>query len=158
MTPKDVIFQGTGGVDLLGLARELAMELRSLQDILKHYSIDLKTLENYFKQPSFSKLYEDLKAEWGAVSNTQERIRLKSLALTEASMPEMFRQLHVEANPLSAKAEVFKSFMKGAGLDKVEGQDAAGRISIVINTGAPEPVTIEARPLPIEVTSGEEMQ
>jgi hypothetical protein len=56
-------FGGDQEALLLSLAREIAMDLRPIETILKDHSISAKDLENYFKLPRFRALIQEQQKE-----------------------------------------------------------------------------------------------
>ena len=127
------------------------MDLKPVETILKDHGKTAKDLENYYKLPRFKRMVEAATQAWNAATNAEERIKLKSLAIIEESLPEMFRRLHGANDPLSAKVELLKTLMKGAGVGAVEATGVGGAgISITINMGDDQPVQVQAQ-LPAQV-------
>jgi hypothetical protein len=142
---------------LLSIARELAMDLRPVETILKDHGKTPKDLENYFKLPRFRGLVEEFRLAWAGVTNTEERVRLKSLAMVEETLPEMFRRLHSSGpsgDPLSSKVELLKTVAKFAGIGQAEGKEGGAKVSITINLGNDQPINVQAS-LPTQVIEGE---
>ena len=65
---------------LVPLARELAMGIYPLQDIMKRLEISQAELDRLSELPKFRHLLEQITMEWGSTLNTAERIKFKSLA------------------------------------------------------------------------------
>lgn len=138
-------FGGDEEALFLSLARELAMDLRPIETILKDHGITAKDLENYMKRPRFKALVTEAGNAWQAVTNTSERIRLKAQAIVEEGLPEMFKRLHDRGDPLSSKVELLKTLTKMAGVSGVEQEAQLGnKVSITINMGDALPVTAQA--------------
>jgi hypothetical protein len=150
------VFGGESEKLLLAVAREIAMDLYPVETILKTYQIEPKTFENYLKLPRFQTMLEESRIAWNAATNVAERIKLKQLAVVEEAIPEMWKVLHDHGQPLSARVELYKTLMKGAGVGVADGViDTAGKVSITINMGAAaEPVVVQTT-LPGSVIDGE---
>lgn len=130
------VFGGEEEKRLLALARELAMDIIPVETILKAHSITAKDLENYLKHPRFRAMYEEAKIAWSSATNTAERIKLKQLAVVEEAIPEMWRFLHDTQQAGSARVELYKTMMKGAGVGLVDAvTDVGNKVQITINLG-----------------------
>jgi hypothetical protein len=133
------------------------MDLIPVETILKNHGKSPKDLENYFKLPRFRRMVDQARAAWESATNAEERIRLKSLAIIEESLPEMYRRLHSSGpsgDPLSSKVELLKTLMKSAGVGQADVKDGASRVSITINLGDDRPMNVVAQ-LPTQVIEGE---
>lgn len=140
---------------LLSLTREIAMDVREIEDILKSHGIDRNQFENISKTSRFQRLLTDQLRAWESAGNTEERVKIKMLSSVEESLPEMHARLHDTKEPLSAKVELLKTLMKGSGVGAVQGENTADKVSIVINMGATQ-VTAQAK-LPGRVIDHEDV-
>lgn len=149
------VFGGENEKVMLSLIREIAMDIHPIETILKNHSITFKQYENYLKIPRFQQMLAEARAAWGGAANVSERIRLKHLHMVEEGSAEMWRLLHDVHQPLSARVELYKTLMKGAGIGAAESIDTSGKVNITINLGAAaEPLRISAE-LPGKVIDGE---
>lgn len=131
-------------VTMLKLAREIAMDIRPLEDILKTHEVDGDTWEEISSNPTFKSYLRGALEEWASAINTSERVRLKSLAFVEEALPEFFARAHDQREALPAKVEVLKTIAKFAGIGgNVEGAVQGERLSVTINLGADHQVRIE---------------
>jgi len=73
---------------MLRVARELAMGLRSLDDILELYHINATRWQAIKDNPRFHEIVQAEATAWESATNTRERVRLKSLAFLEEALPE----------------------------------------------------------------------
>lgn len=145
-------FGGEREALLLSLAREIAMDLKPIETILNDHSITAKDLEDYFKLPRFRAMIQEQQKEWASATNAPRRIQLKSLAIVEEALPEMFAKLHATVDPLSSKVELLKTLAKLAGVDKQEDSSGGGaKVNITINLGEDRKVDVQAA-LPNGVT------
>jgi len=150
---------GTFDADLrlLRVARELAVGIRPLDEILELHEIDPDDWEAFKSTPQFTKLLSEEIAAWESASNTRERVRLKSLAFLEEALPEYFGRAHDRREPLSAKIELLKAIAKIAGIDGgPKDADPGQKFSVVINLGSTGKLTFEERRPAITVEAEEE--
>lgn len=132
--------------NLMAIAREIAMDLNPLENILKAHQIDPDQFEIYRESPRFQAMLSEQIRAWEAADNVEARVKMKFLTATEMAMPQMFASLHDTKEPLSARVELFKTFQKGAGLVDKPAEAGADRVSITINLGSERPpMTIEAK-------------
>lgn len=133
---------------LISLARELAIDIVPLEIILDTHKIGRDTLETLLKLPFFQGLLEEQKRLWNSALSTSERAKLKSLAMYEETLPEMYLRLHDREEGLNGKVEIMKLLAKVGGLDAKSDGTGAERVSITINMGElktalPSAVTID---------------
>lgn len=136
---------GFNDVTLLKLAREIATDLRPLEEVLSTFKIDPKEWENLEKHPRFQAVLRSSIEEWNSATNTSERVKLKSLAFVEEALPEFYARAHDPTEPLSAKIEVLKSVARFAGVGGTGTDSVASgeRLSVTINLGADQQLRIE---------------
>jgi hypothetical protein len=137
-------------VTLLKLAREIAMDIRPVEEILETHKIDPENWENIQKNPYFQGILSSEVEAWQSANNTSERVKLKSLAFVEEALPEFFARAHDPKEPLPAKTDILKTIAKFAGVGGSDFNAAVGgeRLSVTINLGADHQLRIEK-----EVTS-----
>lgn len=130
---------------LLKLAREIAMDMRELDDILKSHSVTRSEWQKISTNTKFLDYLRKSTEEWQSATNTAERVRIKSLAFVEEALPEFFARAHDNRENLSAKTEVLKAVSRFAGIG-VSGTEAGitgERFSVTINLGEDKNVKIE---------------
>lgn len=131
-------------VIMLKLAREIAMDIQSIEDILKHHEVDDGQWEEIQQNPRFKSYLRGAVEEWQSATNTAERVKLKSMAFVEEALPEFFARAHDPKEPLAAKTEVLKTIAKFAGVGgSVEGAVAGEKLTVTINLGADNQLRIE---------------
>lgn len=129
---------------VLRLAREIAMDMRPLEDVLAAQGISPASWESISKTAKFQDYLLQFANEWNSAINTAERVKLKSLAFIEESLPEFYARAHCPKETLNAKVEVLKTVSRLAGLGgPVEGSISGERLSVTINLGADQQVKIE---------------
>jgi hypothetical protein len=142
-------------VVILRLAREIAMDIHPLEDILKRHEVTEGAWEDIQQNPGFKSYLRNAVEEWQSATNTAERVKLKSLAFVEESLPEFYARAHDPKEPLAAKTEVLKTIAKFAGVGgSVDGAVAGERMVVTINLGADQQLRIERDVTP-QVIEGE---
>jgi hypothetical protein len=141
---------GFGELILLKLAREIAMDIRPVEEILEIHKIDSEKWENIQKNPYFQGILSSEVEAWQSANNTSERLKIKSLAMVEEALPEFYARMHDPKEPLPAKTDVLKTIAKFAGVGGSDFNAAVGgeKLSVTINLGSDHQLRIEK-----EVTS-----
>lgn len=143
--PPDYPTVPTGVYDemrLIKLARQIAMGIKDIGEILFDHGLDFKQFEDIKKLPIFKKvLAEEVKA-WEAADNVHNRIQLKSAAMLEEFLPELYARLNDNKEPLMGKIKALENLAKLAQAPGFNGNDAqvsfnpGDRVQVVINLGA----------------------
>lgn len=122
---------------LMELAREIAMDIHPLEDILKRLNISLDQWEDIQKNRTFIELLRDQILTWQGALNGSERIKIKSLTAIEEWLGEAYSALYNEKHPLRDRTELAKVIARFAGIGERQANElAAGeKISITINMG-----------------------
>lgn len=134
-----------GDVTLLKLARELAMEIHSVEEILKRHKIDEDQWAEIQKNQTFLRYLESAAQAWQSATNTHERVKLKAAAAVEEWMPQLFADIHKDKESLSAKIEGGKLLARlaGMGLDRANiGEGSGETFKVTINLGASDQIQI----------------
>lgn len=124
-------------VNIVKLAREIAMEMRDLSAILEHHGVSAREFEVLKRNPYFDRVLASEIEAWQSAVNTGERVRLKAAAAMEEFMPVLYERM---VNP---KEDLLKT-VKGAELltklaslgESDKSADAAGKVVITINMGS----------------------
>lgn len=135
---------------MLRVAREIAMDIHTLGEILKNNNVTVAEWERMKINPRFTALLSANMAEWHSASNVQERVRLKSAYVLEEYLPDLNRSLNDGTVALSAKVEAVKLLAKVAGVDRGPNDvgESGPKFSVVINLGNGESRKIDAITLP----------
>lgn len=142
---------------LVKLARQIAMGIKELSEVLFDNSLTLREFEVIKQLPHFNNiLIAEMKA-WEGGANTNERLRRKSAAMIEEYLPELYARLNDREEPLMAKIKALELASKMAGFsDKADGPigTPGDKVSVIINLGADTKLTYEKQ-LPSKVIEHE---
>lgn len=142
---------------LLQIAREIAMDIRPIDEILKLHDVDQMQWEALQTNPRFRAYIESEAAAWHGTLNTHERVKLKAAAMLEEWLPELNTRMHDRAESLNAKIEAGKLARDLAGFAKggvgVEG--AGEKFSVTINLGQDAKLTFEKQLPPVIIDAEE---
>jgi hypothetical protein len=140
----------------LKLAREIAMDLNQLEDILKTYKIPQGEWERIAEDPAFTKTLQEAAEAWDAAENANARVQLKAAYAVETLVHKMYE--HLESGSLTpAYVTLFQSLIRlaGMGFSGAEVKEAPGSKFVVnINLGADQQIKIEKEVTP-KVIDGE---
>lgn len=129
----------------LSLARAIAMDFRELEEILEAHRVDHDKWERIRTTERFQSMLRQAVVEWNAPMSAAERIKLKSLAIVELSLEEMYTQMHNDKEPLSSRVEVLKTVAKFGDVGIVSKEQGGGdKFSVVINLGADQQLKVSA--------------
>jgi hypothetical protein len=147
---------GFHDLTMLKLAREIAMDIRPVEDILETHQITPEKWANIKENPHFQAILRGAIEDWQAAGNTAERVKIKSLAFVEEALPEFYARAHDPKEPLNAKIEVLKTVSKFAGVggNQFDASAPGERFSVTINLGADHSLKIE-KTLPQQVIEHE---
>lgn len=142
---------------LIKLAREIAMDILPLENILENHKILPENWSKIAENPRFQGILQDQIVAWQSATNTAERVKLKSLAFVEEALPEFYARAHDQKEPLSAKVELLKTISKFGGIGGNAFDAAMGgeKFSVTINLGADQSLKIE-KTLPTKVIEHED--
>jgi hypothetical protein len=120
------------------LAREIAMNIRPVADILDDYGLDEQAFyELDTRNAFFRKVRNEFAVEWNATTSATDRVRAVSAAYLEQALPHLARRMMQAEEPLPAVTEVAKLFGRNAGLGEPKlDRASAERFQITINLGA----------------------
>lgn len=124
-------------IELVKLAREIAMDIQPLETILKQYQITDETWSELQRSTRFKMLLSTEIETWQTALNTHERVKIKSAAMLEEWLPSLFARMHAEGEALNSVIEAGKMLARVAGIgEKADIGSAIGeRFTININMG-----------------------
>lgn len=142
---------------LVRLVRELAMDMREIDQILDDFRMSRAEFEALQKDERFGRMLASELSSWGAATNAHERVKAKSAAMIEDYLPELYARLNDRSENLMGKAKMLEFIAKLAGWGIAENQRelAPGdRVVVQINLGADAQLNYEKR-LPAKVIDHE---
>lgn len=142
-------------VTLLKVVREIAADMRSLEDILLAHDVSEEQWSILQHEPRFRSALKSAVADWQSVGNTADRVKVKSLHFVEEALPELYSRAHDPKEPLSAKVELIKTVAKLAGIaDRADTGGGGERMVVTINLGADHKLTFakDVTPVTSQVT------
>jgi hypothetical protein len=135
---------------LASVARELAMDIDSVDDVLKAHSITPSQWDAMRRNPVFVEYLKAELAAWQSAVNVEQRVKYKASALIEMWLPIASGHLQNERDPLSGKVELAKLVAKLAGLGDRAPADTSEKVNITISLGGEDQVKI-VKELPVKV-------
>jgi len=101
-----------------GLAREAAIDLRDIEEVLETYKVPAATYEKLKVTEFFGKLVDAARIEWQSALNTVPRTQLEAAAIVEQAMPKIYARMVDPKEPLNHVVEAGKWLSDVAGLKK----------------------------------------
>jgi hypothetical protein len=119
------------------IAREIALDIHDLGDILKTYKLDAETWDRLRTNHQFDTMLREAIEHWNSALTTRERVELKAQALVEENLITAQEMMVDKTEPASARVEMLKTIARIAKIGERElaGVDAGQRVSITINMG-----------------------
>lgn len=133
-----------------GLARELAIGLRELEDILVAYNLSRTTYDKLQGNEFFTKAVDLARIEWNSAGNTIVRTQLEVAAAFELGFPKAYAIALDPKTPFNHSVDFFKLMADVGGIKKQPNQGQAGeRFQITINLGADTTLEFEGSRTPL---------
>lgn len=124
---------------LVKLARQIAMGIKDLSDILFDHGLTLREFDEIKVMPAFSRMLAGEIKAWETAANTGERIKIKTAAMLEEYLPELYARLNDRNEPLMAKMKALELVTRVAGFGEkdIAPSGAPGdKLQVIINLGA----------------------
>ncbi len=124
-------------VKLLGIARELAIDVLPLDQILEIHHVSVEQWEGLRENSRFQDILQEEIAAYKSATNTGERVKLKAAGAIEQWLPELYARIHDRSETLSSKVEAGKLLARLSGIGERAGAEAGGgeRFQVTINLG-----------------------
>jgi hypothetical protein len=132
---------------LRSLAREIAMDISPLEDILRIYAVPTHAWNVIKDHPRFQHYLQTEERSWNVQRNAHERIRTKAETMIEQSLEPLFGAMFDKDVPLNQRNEVLKSLMKLAGIGEERKAEQGEGFKLTINIGS-QSTTVSAMPTP----------
>jgi len=138
-------------VDFATLAREIAQDIFSVDQIVALHRLDDAEWLQIQQHPKFVAMLADMQREWNSAANTRERVRVKAQTGLETQLEVFIRDINDPGIPLSQRVDAGRFLARLGELDgQTQSNTAAGSgITINIVTGNHnEPLSITAKAAP----------
>lgn len=122
-------------VNFTALAREIAMDIMPLPDILRLHEIDDDMWMQLQANPSFQKQLSSLVQDWNSAANVKERTKTKAATGLESVLEVLVGDVSDPSIPLGQRVEAAKLLARLGELDGAREQAAGERFQISINIG-----------------------
>lgn len=139
--------------DFAALAREIAMDIFELKDILHVHKLTDDEWQKIQSNPKFQEMVGAMTAEWNSAANTKERIRIKASTGLESVLETYIREISDTAIPLNQRVEAGKFLAKIGEIDTaniVGGAAGGSGFSVTLNIGTSHVEVKNATPRIIE--------
>lgn len=122
-------------VDLSRLAREIAMDILELPDILEMHKLSNEDWETISGDHRFQTMLDSMIRDWKGAENTQERVKVKAATGFESLIESFILDARDPKIPLVQRVEVGKLLVRVGELEREKGSLTGGTINIQINAG-----------------------
>lgn len=126
-------------IKLVKLARQIAMGIKDLPDVLFEHNLTLREWDEIRVLPAFGRVLEGEVKAWEGAVNTPDRVRIKAASMLEEYLPEMYARLNDRTEPLMAKMKAVELISKIAGFGQTDlpQQGSPGdKVQVIINLGS----------------------
>ena len=120
---------------LRSLTHEIAMDISTLEEILRIYSVSTDQWNVLQKHPRFQHYLQTEERNWNTQKNAQERIRAKAETMIEQSLEPLYAAMFDKDVPLNQRNEVLKSLMRLAGIGETRQNGPEEGFKLTINIG-----------------------
>lgn len=124
---------------LVILARQVAMGIKDIPDILFDNGLTLREFTEIQRLPRWGKLLDAEVKAWEGAANTAERVSVKTASMIEEYLPELYSRLNDRDEPLMAKIKALELAAKMARIGNTDAPAAIApgdKVQVVINLGA----------------------
>lgn len=127
---------------LAALAKEIAIDIRELDEILKDFHLTEANFIELSTNPSFRTMLDSALVEWNKAESTEQRIQFQAATALEDALPTLAARMSDKTETLTAAVDTAKLFAKLAKVDTDKTQFAAGeKFTININLGEDKKLT-----------------
>lgn len=139
-------------LDYAQLAREIAMDIFPISEILGLHKLDDNQWGQIQKHPKFLDVLANITREWQSAANTADRVKVKSQTGLESVLEYYIRDITNPDIPLNQRVEAGKFLARLGELDGARdisrgaGVGAAIQINISVSPDMP-PLSVTAKPV-----------
>jgi hypothetical protein len=98
------------------LALDIAAEIWPIQEIFTRHGLDRAAGEALLATPQFISQVETARREWGSLTNSAGRIRVKAAVALEDSIQELYAFIRNKEIPGAARVSAFKELRELSGI------------------------------------------
>jgi len=134
-------------VDFATLAREIAQDIFSIDQIVSLHRLSDEEWTAIQKHPKFLAILADMQRDWNSASNTKERVRIKAATGLETTLETFIAEINNPTTPLAQRVDAGRFLAKLGELDGSAQSSGlvGGGVTINIVTSADrKPIRIEA--------------
>lgn len=136
MTAAPEKFNPHKDVDLISLAREIAIDHYPVEDILRNNGISPSQWEDLRYNPRFIELLKLETTAWNSAVNTPSRIKLKSAAVVELYLEQAYNDLISPGHSLNHRVALLAQLSKFAAIEQNDKESRpTDGVNITINIG-----------------------
>ena len=114
-------------IDFATLAREIAMDIFPLEQILVLHQLSSEEWATIQAHPRFISMLTSMQRDWQSAQNTRERVKVKSATGLESMLEVYIRDINDADIPLNQRVEAGKFLAKLGELDAVRNAGRRGR-------------------------------
>jgi hypothetical protein len=123
-------------VNFAALAREIAMNILPVEDILRLHQLSDEEWQKIQGDMQFQAMLSGLVKEWESADNTRERVKIKAATALEAQLEVYVSDIADNSIPLAQRVEAGKFLARLGQLDGSRDAGIGERFSIAINIGS----------------------
>lgn len=129
MTTEATVF----AVDLAALAREIAMDIFPVEQVLEIHKLTDGEWQKIVSMPKFVEMLAAMQRDWASAANTRERVKVKAATGLESMLEQYIREIGDEKIPLTQRVEAGKFLARLGELDGAHDKAGGGAGSVTIN-------------------------
>jgi hypothetical protein len=145
--PTDVDPLTAYAVDFATLAREIAQDIFTVEQIVSLHRLSDEEWTKIQVHPRFLEMLKDMQREWNSAANTKERVRVKAATGLETTLETFISEINNETIPLAQRVDAGKFLARLGELDgsnQSQGVIGGGVTINIVTSASRQPITIEA--------------
>lgn len=138
------------------LALDIVKNVEDAPNVLERFGITTDEYYELAETTPFKAMLQQAQTEWEGAHNTPARVKLKSAALIEQALPDMFRAMVNDKEPLAARTALFTAMGKMGELGHAPpitsqgNMGASFKLEISFGNQPAKSITLEQQALPME--------
>jgi hypothetical protein len=123
----------SGALNLAKLAREIAMDILPVEDILALHKVDDETWARIQADERWQAQLSSMAQDWNSAANAKERVKVKAQTGMEMLLETYIRDAANQAHPLVQRVEAGKLICRLGELLENQKGTASGQVLVQIN-------------------------